>query len=205
MYITLEEKALCHLQDHVKNSLSIPSFHHVHIDVKQDAKATYFQLQESSYLTYTDLEIHLLEEGADIKLKGLDWTRSKGRHHIHTKISHLSPSAISHQHFKSIVGASGLYDFAGKIYVAPRANKTESYQLNQNLLLDERGRVLSRPNLEIFADDVKASHGSTTGKLDEEELFYLRSRGLSISQARALQIRGFIEEFARWLPPHFQL
>ena len=90
--------------------------------------------------------------------------------------------------------------FEGKIYVHPEAQKTEAYQINKNLLLSESAIANAKPNLEIFADDVKASHGATMAQVDEEQLFYLQSRGLSQETARGLLIRGFIQEMVDQIP-----
>ena len=90
--------------------------------------------------------------------------------------------------------------FEGKIYVEQEAQQTEAYQLNNNLILSEKAAAFSKPNLEIFADDVKASHGATVSKLHLDELFYLRSRGLSEQQVRDHLVRGFCRKLIQEVP-----
>lgn len=141
----------------------------------------------------TSVRVELLEENCEAELLGLSRLDDQEAH-IHTHVEHIAPHAKSRQHFKSVIAGKGRFSFEGKIYVHPEAQKTESYQLNNNLILSEEGSANAKPNLEIFADDVKASHGSTTGQLDAEELFYLRSRGLSLEAAREWLIAGFCKE-----------
>ncbi|MBX7066403.1 MAG: SufD family Fe-S cluster assembly protein [Parachlamydiales bacterium] len=143
----------------------------------------------------TSVRVELMEENSEALLLGLA-TLEDQEAHIHAHVEHIAPNARSRQHFKSVLKGKSRFSFEGKIYVHAEAQKTESYQLNNNLILSEDSVAYAKPNLEIFADDVKASHGSTTGQLDEEELFYLRSRGLSLEAAREWLIAGFCKEIA---------
>ncbi|MGH2638500.1 MAG: SufD family Fe-S cluster assembly protein, partial [Rhabdochlamydiaceae bacterium] len=102
--------------------------------------------------------------------------------------------------FKGVLKGQSQSSFEGKIYVHPEAQKTEAYQLNHNLLLSDAAVANAKPNLEIFADDVKASHGATMSEVDDEQLFYLQSRGLTKDSARTLLIQGFIQEFLNQIP-----
>ena len=121
-----------------------------------------------------------------------------GRDHDHldttTRLWHHAPNAASRQICKTVLADAARGVFQGKIAVAPQAQKTDGYQLSRALLLSDRAEMDAKPELEIFADDVKCSHGSTIGDLDDDALFYLRSRGLSEPQARALLIEAFIGE-----------
>lgn len=148
----------------------------------------------------TSMHIKLLEENAEAKLLGLADLSGTEESHIHAHVEHVAPFARSRQHFKSVVRDKSRYSFEGKIYVHPAAQKTESYQLNNNLILGEEAIANAKPNLEIFADDVKASHGSTTGSLNEEELFYFRSRGLNVKEAKELLVQGFCREITDHAP-----
>ncbi len=114
--------------------------------------------------------------------------------HINIYMDHSAPSCISRQFFKNVLAAQSLSSFTGKIYVKRAAQKTEAYQLNQNLLLSDQATANSKPNLEIFADDVKASHGATVSQLDDEQAFYLRTRGVSAQEAKSLLTIGFCRE-----------
>ena len=119
-----------------------------------------------------------------------------GNQHVdnHTRIDHKMPECSSRELYKGVISGSSTAVFNGKVYVWPDAQKTNAYQSNRNILLSESASVYAKPELEIYADDVKCSHGSATGKLDEEAMFYLRSRGVSKDMARELLVRAFIEE-----------
>lgn len=132
--------------------------------------------------------------GASCRLFGT--TVAGGNRHMdnYTDIRHLSSDAASHEHFKSVVDDKAVSSFNGRIYVAPHAQRTHAFQQNNNLLLGDSARVYSKPQLEIYADDVKCSHGATTGRLDAEAVFYMRQRGISPKEARRLQLTGFISD-----------
>lgn len=142
----------------------------------------------------TSVRFELVEEGCEANLLGLARLNQSEELHIHAHIEHVAPNTRSRQHVKSVLKDRARFSFEGKIYVHPEAQKTESYQLNNNLLLSDEASANAKPNLEIFADDVKASHGSTTSQLNDEELFYLRSRGLGVKEAQELLIDGFCKE-----------
>lgn len=149
------------------------------------------------------IEVQLAEEESRVELFGLCKLQKTQENHIHALIEHVAPNAFSRQHFKSVVEDASRFSFEGKIYVHPEAQKTQSYQLNNNLILSDEASANAKPNLEIFADDVKASHGATFGRLNEEELFYLQSRGLDPIDARKWLIQGFCQEIldhARRIP-----
>jgi Fe-S cluster assembly protein SufD len=117
------------------------------------------------------------------------------RHVDHqTSIDHATPHGTSHQLYKGILGDRATAAFSGRILVRPDAQKTDARQANHNLLLSPHAVADSKPQLEIFADDVKCAHGATVGQLDDEAIFYLRSRGLSPADARTLLVRAFAGE-----------
>lgn len=140
------------------------------------------------------IEIELAEENAEAEVFGLAKLAGSEEAHIHARIEHKAANTLSRQHFKSVVDEKGRYSFEGKIFVEKEAFKTAAYQLNNNLVLSDEASANAKPNLEIFCDDVKASHGSTTGQLSQEEIFYMRSRGLSLKAAREWLINGFCQE-----------
>jgi len=109
----------------------------------------------------------------------------------YTLVHHASPNCESHQDYKGIFSQGSRGVFNGKIYVDQLAQKTNAFQQNNNLLLDDQATVNTKPQLEIFADDVKCSHGCTVGQLDEEALFYLQSRGIPKKEAKALMTYAF--------------
>lgn len=148
----------------------------------------------------TSLHIELAEENSEALLQGVSQLHEENELHLSTLVEHQAPMTRSRQHFKGVLRDQSRSSFEGKIFVRPQAQKTEAYQLNNHLLLSDGAMASTKPNLEIFADDVKASHGATVAQLDEEELFYLRSRGLSALEARQWLIEGFCHELAHCLP-----
>jgi Fe-S cluster assembly protein SufD len=142
----------------------------------------------------SDYRVTLKGENAETDLSGLWKLKQKREAHAHVLIEHQAPHCHSMQLFKNVLADLSRSSFEGKILVRREAQKTEAFQLNNNLLLNEGAMANSKPNLEIFADDVKASHGATVGQLDLEELFYLKARGLSSQAAQQLLIHGFCQE-----------
>ena len=111
---------------------------------------------------------------------------------VNMQIRHLAPDCRSGQLIKGIASHSAVGAFTGRVYVAKDAQRTDAKQLNRNLLLGSEAKIYADPQLEIYADDVKCSHGATVGRLDEEAVYYMRQRGLSEAQAQRLQISGFV-------------
>jgi Fe-S cluster assembly protein SufD len=116
-----------------------------------------------------------------------------GEQHVdhQTRIEHAQPNCASHEVYKGILGGASHGVFNGKVFVRPIAQKTDGKQENNNLLLSDKARIDTKPQLEIFADDVKCTHGATVGKLDALSLFYMKSRGLPDEIARRLLIYAF--------------
>lgn len=166
-------------------------FQSIRATLKRD---TQFKTVLLGQATRQSLYVQLSEENSEANLLGLAQLARAEEAHIHATVEHIAPHTRSRQHFKSVVKDQARFSFEGKILVRPAAQKTESYQLNNNLILSEEAIANAKPNLEIFADDVKASHGATVGQLDPEELFYLRSRGLSFEEAKRWLIEGFCQE-----------
>lgn len=134
-----------------------------------------------------------LDEAAHFDWRTGAWLSKQSHWHADSLVHHTAPHATSLQSFKHVVNDRALSSFQGKIYVDAIAQKTVSYQNNNNLILSRSAKARGRPNLEIFADDVRASHGATFGKIDPENLFYLQSRGLAIDQSRVWLTRAFLE------------
>jgi Fe-S cluster assembly protein SufD len=126
---------------------------------------------------------------------------TRGSQHVdsHTLIEHRVPHCESHELYKGILDDSSSGVFTGRIHVYEDAQKTDAFQSNANLLLTDTAVMDTKPQLEIYADDVKCSHGATIGQLDEQALFYLRTRGLSKDRARSLLIRAFAGEITKRL------
>ena len=139
-----------------------------------------------------DVSVDLVGEGAEVTLKGLYLSGGDERVNFRILMHHRAGGCISHQLFNGIAGGSSRVTFDGRIIVAPDAQQTEAYQENHNIVLSDFARVETTPQLEIYADDVKCSHGATVGRLDEEALFYMRTRGVPESEARVLQMLSFL-------------
>lgn len=139
-----------------------------------------------------DIRVDLTGPGAEAHLKGLYLCRADENVHFHVVMHHLAPGCKSTQLFNGIAGGSAQVHFDGTIVVAPDAQKTEAYQENHNIVLTDTAKVETRPQLEIYADDVKCSHGATVGSLNEDELFYMRSRGIPEAEAKTLQMLSFL-------------
>lgn len=141
-----------------------------------------------------NLYVALAEEGGTCDLYGMYLSDKNQVVDNFTSIDHVAPHCRSNEHFKGVLDDMALANFAGVITVRPNAQQTEAYQANNNLLLTDTARVNTKPQLVIDADDVKCSHGATVGQIDEEALFYLRSRGIGLSEARMMMMFGFAHE-----------
>ena len=142
-------------------------------------------------LTRHDITTVLDGPGAELILNGLYLLGGRQHADHHTVIDHASPDCQSHEYFNGVLDGAAHGVFSGRIIVRPGAQRTDSKQTNHNLVLSEEARADSQPQLEIYADDVKCTHGATLGPLDAKELFYLQSRGLSRAEARGLLTYGF--------------
>ena len=145
-------------------------------------------------LSRHDVSLKFNAEGGEAFVDGLYFLGEDQHHDTHSVIKHDVPNCTSHQTYKGILNDKSRGVFNGKVFVAVGASGTDGYQSNKNLLLSNDARVDTKPQLEIFNDDVKCSHGATVGQLEEEELFYLLSRGLNESLAKNLLTYGFAEE-----------
>ena len=146
------------------------------------------------------LDVRLAGEGAEANIYGAYVCGSQERVKISVDMQHDLPHCNSRQLFKGIAGGTSRVDFYGKIIVAQDAQRTEAYQENHNILLTDGAKVDTKPQLEIYADDVKCSHGATIGRLNEEEQFYMRSRGISLEDAKVLQMISFIAPVIEQVP-----
>jgi len=139
-----------------------------------------------------DVAVDLVGEGAEVNLRGLYLTGGDERVNFRVLMHHRAPGCVSRQLFNGIAGGSSRVTFEGRIVVAPDAQKTEAYQENHNILLSDQAHVETTPQLEIYADDVKCSHGATIGRLDGDALFYMRTRGIPEDEAKVLQMLSFL-------------
>ena len=146
------------------------------------------------------LDVTLAGEGAQANIYGAYVCGGEEKVKIAVDMHHDLPHCNSRQLFKGIAGGKSKVDFYGKIIVAQDAQRTEAYQENHNILLSDDAKVDTKPQLEIYADDVKCSHGATIGRLNEEEQFYMRSRGITLEDAKVLQMISFIAPVLEQIP-----
>ena len=174
------------------------------IRVDKDEKADLVLLIHSGQSCDLKIEVDLVGEGAEANLYGAYVCGSDEKVKMAVDMHHKVPHCNSRQLFKGIAGGVSKVDFYGKIIVAQDAQRTEAYQENHNLLLSEKAKVDTKPQLEIYADDVKCSHGATIGRLNEEEQFYMRSRGITLEDAKVLQMISFISPVLENIPDEIE-
>lgn len=145
-------------------------------------------------LSRHDISVVMDNEGAECWVDGLYLIGSDQHADTHSVIDHQQPHCTSHQLYKGILDGNARAVFNGKIFVREGAQKTDAMQTNKNLLLSPQARIDTKPQLEIYADDVKCAHGAAVGQIDEEELFYLQARGINPELGRSLLTYGFAEE-----------
>jgi Fe-S cluster assembly protein SufD len=145
-------------------------------------------------------EINIGKAGVNLEIYGLYLSPHSEQVKFDFTVRHLVGGSHSSQVFRGIVGGSARAEFDGLVYVAKDAQKTEAFQENHSILLSEGAVAESHPQLEIYADDVKCSHGATTGYLNPDELFYLRSRGIPEAEARKMQMISFVSPVIAHLP-----
>ncbi len=157
----------------------------------RDSRYVSFSFAVGGALSRQNIYTSLAGAGAEATLNGL--YMADGSQHVdhQTRIEHLAPNCASHEVYKGILDGASHGVFNGKVFVHPEAQKTDGKQTNNNLLLSAEARVDTKPQLEIFADDVKCTHGATVGRLDESALFYLKSRGIATREARTLLTYAF--------------
>jgi Fe-S cluster assembly protein SufD len=175
---------------------SVSAFHIATCGVRVARDGRYSSLTVSLGARVSRYNLNLLQAGAgtDFEIDGLALISGRQLADTHSFVDHALPHGRSRQLHKCIAGGASHAVFNGKILVRPGAQRTDSAQQNRNLLLSQRSHVDTKPQLEIFADDVKCAHGATVGQLDAEQVFYLKSRGLSESSARNLLTFAFAAE-----------
>lgn len=184
------------LRHYVAQRAGAGAHHFAHSYVSVQAGGTYdsFALNLGGKLARHEASVVLAGEGASVTLDGA-YVAQGGQHtDTTTTIEHLSPGATSREVYKGVIDDAAQAVFQGKIVVKPGAVRTDGHQLNRALLLSDKAGVDAKPELEIYADDVKCSHGCTVGELDDAALFFLRARGIPKDEARALLISAFLQE-----------
>ena len=168
------------------------SFNDINLD--KNSHLEYFILSKGSKFAKHDINCSLNSDHGSVSLNGIIDLDNEKHHEIKTSINHNEENCKSYQLIKSVLNENSKGVYQGKIYVNSKAQKTDGYQLSRALLLNDDVEFNAKPELEIYADDVKCSHGSTSGNIDENSIFYLMSRGLSHAQSKKLLTNGFLNE-----------
>ena len=178
--------------DRLQNKNIQYSFNNINQD--ENSVSETFLLSAGSSFLKNEINCNLNGKYSSAFVNGIFSIKDNQQHEIRTTINHLVENTKSYQLIKSVLGKNSKAAYQGKIFVDQKAQKTDGYQLSRAILLDETSEFNAKPELEIYADDVKCSHGSASGSLDENSIFYLMSRGLNYQQSKELLINGFILE-----------
>jgi len=165
-----------------------------YISQKQESRVAVHTFSFGGNITRNNLNFYHFGERIDSTLKGITIIGNKQHVDHYTLVNHATPNCESHQNYKTILGGSSTGVFNGKIFVEKEAQKTDAFQQNNNILLSDKATINAKPQLEIFADDVKCSHGCTIGQLDESAMFYMQQRGIPKKEAKALLLYAFSNE-----------
>jgi Fe-S cluster assembly protein SufD len=186
--------------DHCKMQQELPTAYHIasmNVQLAHDASFVSHSINIGGLLTRNEVGVVLGGEHADATLNGLVLIDGNRHCDNHTLLDHAAANCPSHELYKHVLAGQSTGVFKGKILVRQDSQKTDSKQTSKVLLLSDEARMDSMPALEIYADDVKCTHGSTTGPVDEEQVFYLRSRGISLDAARHLMTYAFAADITR--------
>lgn len=170
------------------------NFEALRATLKRNSTLKTIAVNDGAATIRNDYRVALEGENSEALLNGVSILKGKREAHTHVYMEHKAPHCRSLQLFKGALNDFSSSSFEGKIIVRQAAQKTEAFQLNNNLLLSDHASANSKPNLEIFADDVKASHGSTVGQLDKEQIFYMKTRGFSEEVAKNLLVYSYCQE-----------
>ncbi|RRQ20254.1 Fe-S cluster assembly protein SufD [Guyparkeria sp. SCN-R1] len=168
--------------------------------LERDARYHSYNIQLAGQMIRREYDIQVGGSGAHTDLIGLMMPRGKQVLDTHTRITHAAADTTSNEHYRTIADDAGRGIFKGRILIEEDAQRIQAYQSSNNLILSDDAEIDAKPELEIYADDVSCSHGATIGRLDQEALFYLRSRGLGLDEARGLLIAGFAQEVIDEIP-----
>ncbi len=181
----------CKFQDESLNAFHLAA---IHAQLGRGANLAAHSIATGGRLSRNNIRMVLAGEGVECLLNGLYLTRRDQVADHHMVVEHVEPHCNSHEYFNGILDGKSKGIFHGRIYVHPAAQKTDAKQTNKNLLLSDDATVDTKPQLEIYADDVKCTHGATIGQLNEESIFYLRARGIGMETARRMLIHAFAGE-----------
>ena len=187
----------------IQNDKNNFHFNSINISQKQNSISNCFTFSFSGALVRNNLNIKLKEKNCYSNMYGFYALREKSHVDNHTTVDHIDENSISNEHYKGIMDNNSNGVFNGKIFVRKKAQKTNAFQSNNNILLSDEAKINTKPQLEIWADDVKCSHGCTVGQLDKEAIFYLQSRGISKEKAISMLLGAFSEEIIEKIENQF--
>lgn len=190
----LEDGARLEILRVVQGDGVAPCTAHLYARLARESSLRSFFITRGASGVSDEIKVALEGEGAEVFLNGLHMLAGEARAESSTYIEHAAPSTTSDQLYKCLLRDTAYSLFHGRIMVRREAQLTNAFQLNKNMLLSARARADVRPELEIFADDVKCSHGATIGHLDDEQLFYLQTRGIDKVVAGEMLLDGFVED-----------
>jgi Fe-S cluster assembly protein SufD len=185
------------LQEESKNAFHI---HRIEVEQERNSNFTSHSISLGGCISRNDVNVRFNGEGGEGTLNGLYLTDGDQLYDTHTMIDHAKPHCTSHEHYKGILDNKSRAVFNGKVMVRKDAQKTNAFQENNNIILSAEALVNTKPQLEIFADDVKCTHGATIGQLDMDSMFYLKSRGIGRETARAILIHAFASDIIKTIP-----
>jgi Fe-S cluster assembly protein SufD len=192
--IAVEENAGLELYSLQNDSQNRYQYNRTEICQKNSSRVNTYTFTLEGKLYRNNLHLTLDGEGIESHMYGLYLLNKDTLADNHSVVDHKKPNSFSNELYKGIMDENSKGVFNGKIFVRPQAQKTNAFQANRNILLTDKATINTKPQLEIWADDVKCSHGCTTGQLDEEAMFYLQSRGISKETARAMMLYAFAGE-----------
>ncbi|WP_150304982.1 Fe-S cluster assembly protein SufD [Pseudomonas saliphila] len=172
----------------------------VHVNLHRNARFHGFTLAQGSRLKRIDYQVNHRGEGAHLELHGVYLPRNRQLIDYHTNVEHCVPHCTTNEVFRGIIGDSAKAVFNGRIHIHPQAQKTLAELSNKNLLTSPTAEIYTKPELEIYADDVRCAHGATISQLNETSLFYLQSRGIERAEAISMLSFGFINELLTQVP-----
>jgi Fe-S cluster assembly protein SufD len=165
-----------------------------HVEMKNESTYNSFTFCKGAMLSRNEVKVNINGIKAHCNQQGVTLGQDKQHHDSYLPVIHNSPDSYSNQNFRQLLDGSSKGVFYGSVLVPKDSIKTEAHQLNHNLLISDTAQAFTRPELDIFTDEVICSHGATVGKLDDNSLYYLQTRGLSEHQAKAIMVESFANE-----------
>jgi Fe-S cluster assembly protein SufD len=190
-----ENSSLCHVRCQKQNDQSV-AMGNTDFHLQKDARLQTLTVNIAGRIARHFQSVHLNQEGAEAEILGISLVDNNNVVDNQTDVFHHAPNCKSLQHTKGVLNGQSRNVYTGKVIIDQGAQQTDSDQLTQNLVLSEKAEADARPQLEVWADDVKATHGATVGQLDPEQIFYLMTRCIDPDQARVMLMSGFVDEIA---------